>query len=356
MNKPKALKKGDRIAVVSLSSGILGEPFIEHEVTLATKRLEEYGLEVVYMPHSLMGIDYIANHPEDRAKDLKQAIQDPSIQGIICALGGDDTYRTIPFLMEDPEFRQTVQDNPKIFIGFSDTTVNHLMFYQLGLVTYYGPCLAADIAELSNEMLPFTRLWFEQLFHPTLKQIESSPVWYMERPNYSTEQLGIPRTEIKENRGYETLRGTGIVTGKLLGGCIDSLGCLLHDEKHPNQPIIAQKYNLFPNLETWKDTLFFFETSEEKMNPEQFKDILIRIKNQGVFEQIKGILVGKPVDEIYYDEYKQVLCEVLKSTDIPILYNVNFGHATPRCILPYGLMAEVDYDRKTITLQESLVD
>ena len=69
----KKLKKGDKVAIVSLSSGILGEPFIKHELDLGIKRLEELGLIPVFMDNSLKGLDYIRENPKSRAEDLKKA-------------------------------------------------------------------------------------------------------------------------------------------------------------------------------------------------------------------------------------------------------------------------------------------
>ena len=54
---------------------------------------------------------------------------------IICAIGSD-TYRLLPYLLEDEGFIKKVKTNPKIFTGFSDTTNNHLMFYKLGMVSF----------------------------------------------------------------------------------------------------------------------------------------------------------------------------------------------------------------------------
>ncbi len=51
-------------------------------------RLKEYGLNVIMMPHAQKGIEYVKNHPEDRAKDLLQAFSDDSIDMILCAIGG----------------------------------------------------------------------------------------------------------------------------------------------------------------------------------------------------------------------------------------------------------------------------
>lgn len=122
MLKPQRLKKGDKIAIVSLSRGLLGMSFCKHELSIAIDRLKEYGLEPVIMPNALKDMKYIEEHPEARASDLKDAFMDPSIKAIITAIGGIDTYKTIPYLMDDPEFIEAVKNTPKIFTGFSDTT------------------------------------------------------------------------------------------------------------------------------------------------------------------------------------------------------------------------------------------
>ena len=96
--KLKHLEIGDKVAIVSLSSGILGESFIKHELDLGVQRLKEFGLEPVFMPNALKGLEFIKNHPKARAEDLKAAFLDQSIKMVLCAIGGDDTYRTLPFM------------------------------------------------------------------------------------------------------------------------------------------------------------------------------------------------------------------------------------------------------------------
>ncbi len=75
---------------------------------------------------------------------------------------------------------------------------------------------------------------------------------------------------------------------------------------------------------------------------------IISLKDKGVFDVVNGVLVGKPQDEVYYDEYKEILIKVIDNENLPIVYNVNFGHATPRCTLPYGVFTKVDMNRKKI--------
>jgi len=356
MIKPRALKKGDRVAIVSLSSGLLGESFCSHDVEIAKKRLEDMGLEAVFMPNSLKGIDYLREHPEARASDIKAAFADDSIAGIICAIGGDDTYRLLPYLMEDDEFKELVINHPKIFSGFSDTTVNHLMFYRLGLSTFYGPCVMCDICELADEMLPYTRDAFMGYFcEDDTAQITSSPVWYEERTDFSAGAVGTDRIAHEEKHGFELLCGKAQFEGRLLGGCIESLYDMLTGAHYAEQKAVCEKYGIFPSRQEWQDKILFVETSEVKPTPQQLRECLEALMDAGVFDAVNGVIVGKPQDETYYDEYKKVYVDMLAHRGLSVLYNVNFGHAYPRCVLPYGVYAKVDGDKAKIIISEPLV-
>lgn len=55
------------VALVSLSAGTIGEDFVKHEVNIGLKRLEQFGLNVKIMPHAMKGIEYVKNHPKERA-------------------------------------------------------------------------------------------------------------------------------------------------------------------------------------------------------------------------------------------------------------------------------------------------
>ena len=61
------------------------------------------------------------------------------------------------------------------------------------------------------------------------------------------------------------------------------------------------------------------------------------------------MLVGKPMDETYYDDYPAILKEVVGDPSLPIVYNVNVGHAQPRCIVPFGVPAVVNATEQRIT-------
>lgn len=354
MKKPQPLQKGDKVAIVSLSSGMLGEEFCSHNIEIGVKRLRGFGLEPVFMPNALKGIDFLKEHPEARASDLKAVFADDSMKGIICAIGGDDTYRLLPYLMEDEEFTALVQKKPKLFTGFSDTTINHLMFYKLGMTTFYGPNFICDLGEIANEMLPYTKRAFEGYFAgQEMKTIVASNLWYEERKDFSRAAMGTNRVAHREERGYEILQGEGKFRGRLLGGCLESFYDILSGTRYEDEAAVCERYGLFPSEREWKGKVLFLETSEEKPEPELLRKELLALKERGVFDAVNGILVGKPQDEQYYGEYKEIYTEVIENRALPILYNVNFGHAMPRCALPYGTEVEVDMEGKRIALLES---
>ena len=357
MIKPQKLNKGDKVAILSLSRGLLGMPFCKHEVDIGIERLKEYGLEPVIMPNSLKDMNYLEEHPEARAEDLKAAFRDKDIKAIICAIGGDDTYKTIPYLMEDDEFKELVRNNPKIFTGYSDTTNNHLMFHKLGLSTFYGPCFLVDIAELDNEMLPYTKKYFEKYFSNDDKlEIESSDFWYNDRASYGPEEVGKPRIVNTEKRGFELLNGSGIARGLLYGGCIESIYDAMTGKKNKDAAEIYRKYEILPNDEEWSRKILFLETSDMKIEPNVLRNILLEFKNRDILNLVNGVILGKPYDEVYYEEYKEVYKDIFSDIDTPVLYNVNFGHSFPRCIIPYGVEAVVDYDNKKIVIEERILN
>ena len=334
------------VGIVSLSSGIIGEEFIQFEVEIGLRRLREYGLKVKFMPNALKGIDYIREHPEKRAEDLLQAFRDPEIDMILCAIGGDDTFRLLPYLFGHDELREAV--SPKVFLGFSDTTINHFMLHKVGLNTFYGQSFLADVCELGPEMLPYSRRYFEELISTGgVREIVPSDVWYGERERFTPDQVGKELTS-HPDRGFELLQGAAVFSGKILGGCIDSMYDFFNGERHVDMPLLCEKYGLFPALEDWRGHILLLESSEEKMPPEKYRRALEYFKEKGVFDVVSGVLVGKPMDETYVEEYKRHLIDVIGDPRLPVVCNINIGHAEPRCIIPFGVEAVVDAEKQVI--------
>lgn len=341
--------KVKNVMIVSLSSGTLGESFVKHELDIGVKRLEKLGLSVRFSKNALMGRKYLGEHPEKRAEDLLEAFRDPEVDLILCAIGGYDTYRLLPYLFGNDELKNAVEEGKdKLFLGFSDTTCNHLMLHKLGLATFYGQAFLPDVCELDKEMLPYTEKYFRELIETgRIHRITPSGVWYEERHDFSEKAVGTPRVR-HENGGFVLLQGSPVFSGKILGGCVESLADLLIGMDHPDEPAVCAEYGLFPPLEDWRGKILLLESSELQVPPEEYRRALEALKATGIFSVISGILVGKPMDEMYMEEYHRLLVEVIDDPELPILANISVGHATPRCIVPFGAEAAVDAEKQEI--------
>jgi len=342
MITPKALKKGDKVAIVSLSWGGAGDGEIHNRYMTGKKRLEDiFGLEVVAMPHALKGSAYVSEHPKERAEDLMAAFRDPEIKGIISTIGGNDTIRLLPYIDYD-----VIKNNPKILMGYSDTTVNHFMCYKAGLRSYYGPCVLMEFAE-NIQMHDYTveNIMWTLFSTEPVGEIEPVKEWTSEYlPWDSAENNRTLRKMQPETHGHEILQGTGKVQGRLIGGCIEVLDWLRGSV-------------LWPSKEEWTGKILFLETSEDKPSPDMITFMLRALWATGILDVISGIVVAKPQGEKYYDEYKDVFKEVIGiqcgRPDLPILYNVSFGHTSPIAIMPMDALAEIDCGMKTLRILES---
>ena len=126
------------LAVVSPASAAKAEL-----VRAGLRALQALGYETVLMPHALdRGPLYYAGTAEERVADLHAAFADPTMDGIVCTRGGWGSAELLPLL--DAEL---VRANPKVFVGYSDHTSLHVWLRtECGLVTFYGPMVAADFA------------------------------------------------------------------------------------------------------------------------------------------------------------------------------------------------------------------
>lgn len=358
MKKLEKLKKGDTIAIISLSNGFLTEQF---QIDVLEKNAKEMGLNVIYPKNSRKSYSELIgpSGAKLRADDLKELYRNKDVKAIFTSIGGEDTYLTIPYLLTDKEFLRNVKKNHKIFSGFSDTTVNHLMFYSLGVKTFYGPNGLNDLAELEGKMLPYTKRHFNYFFNDFSKyEIDSSDIWYEERNDFSINSLNVARISHKETKGYDVIQGKGKVKGKLLGGCIEALHEMLYSTKYPDQVEICNKYNVFPDERKWKNKVVFLENTSSFVTSEKLNEILYDFKKKKIFDKAKAVIIGKPQNEFNYNEFREVYKKFfanIQNGKIPVMYNVNFGHAYPRCVIPYDTKVEVDIDNKKITIIEKVL-
>lgn len=336
--KPKALKRGDKVAVISLSWGGAGE--LPHRYEFGKKQLQEvFGLEVVETRNALKPADWIYNNPKARAEDLMEAFLDDSIKAIISNIGGEDSVRILPFLDLN-----IIRQNPKIFLGFSDSTITHFACLKAGLTSFYGTSVLVGFAENCGmhdyQIEDIKRMLFSA--KPS-GQILPSQGWTSEYLDWFDTSLSNTKRIMTPSKGWNFLQGKEKVQGKLIGGCLDVLEFLKGTE-------------LWPSAEEWNDCILFLETSESKVEPRVLKYWLRNYAAQGILHRVKGIIFGRPYDAKYAQEYNDEILKIIKEenlTDLPIITEMDFGHTCPTFTMPFGALAEIDSVNKTFSILES---
>ena len=343
MIKPKKLNPGDKIATVSPSWG--GPSVFPHRYQSGIRQLqEEFGLQVVEMPNTLRDADWLSRNPGARAEDLMQAFADPSIKGIFATIGGDDSIRLLPFLDLN-----VIRNNPKVFLGYSDTTISHLVCYKAGLVSFYGPSIMAEFAENCG-MFPYAVQSLRKTLFSSERIGEVKPEtegWTVERLDWADPANQQIKRKLNPSTGWKFLQGNGVRRGHLMGGCLEVFDWLRGTEFFP---------------ENWQDAILFLETSEEAPPPEMVTRTLRVFAAMGILSKLSGILFGRPGGGVplkKFEEYDQAILQVVHHeeglTQLPVITNMDFGHTSPMFVLPYGLQAEIDVESKRFSILENAV-
>ncbi len=313
-----------------------------HEAGIAA--LERLGLVVREYPCTRRPAVELRADPRARAADLNAAFEDPSIAGIFASIGGDDSARILPYL--DTEL---IRNNPKLFMGYSDTTTQLLFAHQLGLVTFNGPAVMAGFAQ--SAWFPT----FEQhvraiLFEPTpTYDYVPYPHWVDGYADWDLTEDPTAVGELRSDGGWRFLNGHDPVRGPLVGGCIEVLEFL-------------KGSRFWPPEEWWAGRILFLETSEDEPPVEQVRSWLFNYGVQGVFDRISGIIVGRARG--YTDDQKRALDDAVHSVvieefgaaSVAIATNMDFGHTDPQWILPLGVTAELHPNAQRFRLLEPAVD
>lgn len=340
MIKPPVLRPGNRVSAVSLSWG--GPGLFPHRYNEGKRQLEEaFGVTVVESRHALADVAWLAAHPEARASDLMEAFADPSIQAIISTVGGDDSIRLLPFL----DFG-LIRNNPKAFLGYSDSTVTHFACFKAGVVSFYGPSIMAGFGE-NGGMFSYMASAVRQILFSKEAPVQVLPNvdgWTYERLEWAKREFQNQSRKLNPCLGWRWLQGSGIHRGGLIGGCLEVVDWLR------GTPV-------WPELSVWRKSILFLELSEEAIPPTAVVRVLRSIAATGALQKVRGILFGRPYgEESSFDAYDSALlqaCRELGLVSLPLVTRMDFGHTDPMFVLPYGVEAEIDCDRQELHYTEA---
>ena len=337
--KPKKLKKGDAIGLISPSAPLAG--LVPHRTKKAVKMLEELGFKVKVGKNALKITGYTAGSPKERAEDINSFFRDKEVKAIICFIGGNHSSQILKYL----NF-QLIKRNPKIFVGYSDATVLHFAFYtQCSLVTFYGPSALAQFAE-NPKIFSYTKEYFKKALEETkpIGKIKPSSYWTDEIPDwFKKEDLKRPR-KMEKNKGWQWLR-KGKAEGPILGGCITSMVHLRGTKYWPD----------------FSGSIFFWEIPESDNDftkgerIENIDSYLTDIELSGIFKKIKGMIVGRFFG--YSKQEEKEIIKIIKARTaeykFPILIGVDIGHTDPMITVPLGVKVKIDSSKNLFKIVET---
>ncbi|WP_045234408.1 S66 family peptidase [Deinococcus pimensis] len=336
--RPERLRPGDTVAAVCLSSGFVTQ--VPSRFAAGVRQVRDtFGLNVVAAPNALRGPEFLYEHPEARADDLHWALTNPDVRGVFSVIGGDDSVRLLPYLD-----LALIGAHPKVFMGFSDTTVTLLAFLRAGVAAFYGPALLTDLAE-NGGVRPFVaRAVRRALFDAEPFALEASPDVSEESTDWGDAALQeVPRTFVP-SRGWSWLQGERRAEGHLVGGCMEVLDMLVGTPGWPE-----------PDL--WNGAVLCLETSEDVPPPAQVGYWLRNYGAQGLLGRLSGLMFARPrgytpeTTAAVHGWIARVLREFGRE-DLPVVAGVDFGHTSPQLVLPFGSRAELDPARRAVRVLE----
>lgn len=303
---PKKIKKGDTIGIIAPSNPIINENI--EEIEKAKEIVTKLGYKVKYSKNLFSNTNGYSSTAEEKAEDINEMFADREVKMIWCAKGGENSNSTFDYIDYN-----IIKQNPKIICGYSDiTSLTNIIREKTGLVTFSGTnfkTIATDETEYS--------------LREAIKRLEQGGL-----------ELGTPLDR------YLTIR-SGYAEGELIGGNLSLM-----------RGLVAGKYSV-----NFKDKILFIEELGIETGPALVSNYLYYMKQNDVFDQIKGLWIGNYTHESKINLEDIVLDTIKDEYRFPIIKSENFGHIERKTVIPIGTKAIINTSKELkIKLVEKCVD
>ena len=317
--RPRALVPGDLVVIASLSGPLHAayEPDLERAVAV----LERMGFRVRRAPLLEAGRHHwwSAARPAEIAEELNSLLRDPGVRAIVAHDGGQTALGYLDLI--DVE---AIAADPKPILGYSDISLLHMVLYaRTGLVGFHADLATPGLGGAWQAAPATRRAELEKLYSTLLTSTEpigalpSTPSWECWRP--------------------------GRAEGRLIGGVI-------------NRIVLAQATRYALPLERFDGAVLFWE--EMGGHASHVWSYLHVLRHSGILDRISGMVVGAPhaIDGLQAPDasptLSEIVLDVLGDRDIPVLGNVEFGHAGPNLPMPVGIRVALDAQLGHLSLLE----
>jgi len=274
--------EGSKLAIIAPAG-----PFNEEAFAAGVSWLRER-YEISYSEEIFSKCGYFAGTDDRRLSEILEAVEDPEIDGILCARGGYGTTRLLPKIDIGP-----ISKANKTIVGFSDITALHSTWARAGVRSVHAPMVAA----LGNAPEKVQQDWIE----------------------------AVEGTGSQSSHSLEILC-PGSAAGRLFGGNLAVLAALTGT----------------PFMPPLEGTILFLEDVGER--PYRIDRMLTSMAQAGWFDQIAGLVLGAFTegdpgkDGVSIDN---VLEDQFGCSPFPVLRGLSAGHVKDNVPLPFGTSASI---------------
>ena len=301
---PSKLNKGDTIVVIAPSGAIEDEDILK--INESIKLLEDFGFNVVFSENAYENDLGYGTYARKRADDINEMFSRTDIKAILVATGGFASCTTFDYL----DYK-LIRENPKILCGFSDaTSIENVISDKCGIVTYSGP---------------------------TLKSMTSWDTDYAYEQFIKKFAFADSNLFEEDDECFTIIEGNA--EGELIGGNLSLIA-----------KMCAGKHKI-----NFDNKILFLEELYYEAPPGLVYENLYYLKQNGVFDKIKGIWLGNyegeiPIEKVLFDVFENDIT-------IPVIKSNNFGHTDKKMIIPIGVNAKIDTNEKIkIKLTQKIVN
>lgn len=329
MKYPLPLGKGSRIAVTAFSSGV-AEPF-HPRLDRVLEDLKARGFEVIEGDCLRQDNQCVSASLEQRLEELMGFLTDDSIDAILPPWGGEFAMELLPLL----DFDQIRQAKPKWIMGFSDiSTLTSALTFRCDWATAHCSNLMQLNLAQTDELTSRT---FEYLSMSQGSVFEQNASECFEGEGFSMVSEPDGTFQLTEKTQWKSLCDSRRIdmSGRLIGGCLDTL-CWLLESDYLSLQTLKQRY-------PQDGVILYFENAE--LSPTTVVRVLLSMKMRKVFDHINGILIGRSAatDSDKRLTWLDAIKKVLGDLYIPILYDLDIGHIAPNLTLINGAYGEVSW-------------
>lgn len=335
--RPPPLEPDDTVALLAPSVPVASE-----RLDRAARRLEEtFGLRTVRYPTAERDPDDGPAPPAERAEELMRAFEDPGVDGVLSATGGDDQLRVLKHL--DPD---RLARNPMRFFGYSDNDNLRLFLWRLGIVSW-GITAHPDLT-VDRELHPYVERYLSRaLFEDGLGTVEPASEWTDDWFDFETEE---PRSW-RDAPGW-TWRDRGPAAGPTWGGTLSIVGWHLQTDR------------FLPEPRELDGAILALETSETLPRALEVGYLCRSLGERGLLDKFAGVVVGRPrthypptAREREFDEYRTAIRREVETQldryapETTAVFDVDFGHTSPIFPFPLGATARLDPATESISFE-----